>query len=106
MSCLTLPADDRDADGTSKDQTASTPTSAAAVGSKRPAVLADGTYATQAAVVEMPLLTVSGPLPPNLRALLLVGDFFLGGGPGLLYFVVCDLCSLLQLHQLSFTGSS
>lgn len=52
---------------------------AAAVGSKRPAVLADGTYATQAAVVESPLVTVGGPLPPNLRALLLVGDFFLGG---------------------------
>lgn len=24
-------------------------------------------------------MTVGGPLPPNLRALLLVGDFFLGG---------------------------
>jgi predicted component of type VI protein secretion system len=35
----------------------------------------------QAAVVEMPLLGVSGPLPPNLRSLLLVGDFFLGGEP-------------------------
>jgi hypothetical protein len=34
----------------------------------------------QAAVVELPLLGVSGPLPPNLRSLLLVGDFFLGGG--------------------------
>lgn len=33
----------------------------------------------QAAVVETPLVTVGGPLPPNLRALLLVGDFFLGG---------------------------
>jgi hypothetical protein len=29
----------------------------------------------------MPLLGVSGPLPPNLRSLLLVGDFFLGGEP-------------------------
>jgi hypothetical protein len=36
----------------------------------------------QAAVVEMPLLGVSGPLPPNLRSLLLVGDFFLGGEQG------------------------
>ncbi|KAF8073244.1 coatomer subunit beta-1 [Scenedesmus sp. PABB004] len=51
---------------------------AAFVGSKRPAVLADGTYATQAAVVEAPLLS-SGPTLPNLRALLLAGDFFLGG---------------------------
>lgn len=34
---------------------------------------------SQAAVVEAPLVTVGGPLPPNLRALLLVGDFFLGG---------------------------
>lgn len=34
---------------------------------------------SQAAVVEVPLVTVGGPLPPNLRALLLVGDFFLGG---------------------------
>lgn len=30
-------------------------------------------------MVEVPLLTVGGPLAPNLRALLLVGDFFLGG---------------------------
>jgi hypothetical protein len=36
----------------------------------------------QAAVVEMPLLGVSGSLPPNLRSLLLVGDFFLGGEIG------------------------
>lgn len=74
---LALETDD-DGDGDAVKDSAA-PTLPAAVGSKRPAVLADGTYATQAAVVEVPLLTVSGPLPPNLRALLLVGDFFLGG---------------------------
>lgn len=48
------------------------------IGSKRPAILADGTYATQAAVVEVPLVS-NAPTVPNLRALLLGGDFFLGG---------------------------
>lgn len=51
----------------------------APVGSKRPAILADGTYATQAAVVEAPLAALAGPTVPNLRSLLLGGDFFLGG---------------------------
>jgi coatomer subunit beta len=41
---------------------------------KRPAVLADGTYATQTAVAE----SVGGAATPNLRALVLSGDFFLG----------------------------
>ncbi|GFR51084.1 hypothetical protein Agub_g13410 [Astrephomene gubernaculifera] len=55
----------------------------AAVGSKRPAVLADGTYATQVAVAELPS-AASAPATgagsgPNLRTLLLAGDFFLGG---------------------------
>jgi coatomer subunit beta len=40
---------------------------------ERPVVLADGTYATQTAVES----TGSGPSTPNLRALLLSGDFFL-----------------------------
>eukprot|EP00232_Nephroselmis_pyriformis_P004938 CAMPEP_0182913626 /NCGR_PEP_ID=MMETSP0034_2-20130328/38136_1 /TAXON_ID=156128 /ORGANISM="Nephroselmis pyriformis, Strain CCMP717" /LENGTH=928 /DNA_ID=CAMNT_0025050353 /DNA_START=200 /DNA_END=2986 /DNA_ORIENTATION=- len=44
--------------------------------SKRPAVLADGTYATQVSVVEA--ATGGGSAVPNLRALLLSGDFFLG----------------------------
>ncbi|KAF6255868.1 coatomer subunit beta [Scenedesmus sp. NREL 46B-D3] len=71
---------EEDADSAAaKDAPASLPSAASMGGSKRPAVLADGTYASQAAVVEMPLLSVSGPLPPNLRSLLLVGDFFLGG---------------------------
>lgn len=52
----------------------------ASVGSKRPAVLADGTYASQAAVLEAPLPAAGGAAAaPNLRALLLGGDFFLGG---------------------------
>jgi coatomer subunit beta len=42
-------------------------------GSKRPIVLADGTYATQTAVQT----SGGGPSTPNLRALLLSGDFFL-----------------------------
>ncbi|KAG1663232.1 hypothetical protein FOA52_004433 [Chlamydomonas sp. UWO 241] len=47
----------------------------------RPAVLADGTYATQTAVVEAPLASasLSSSSVPNLRSLLLGGDFFLGG---------------------------
>ncbi|KAG2482342.1 hypothetical protein HYH03_018730 [Edaphochlamys debaryana] len=57
---------------------------AAVTGSKRPAVLADGTYATQSAVAEVTAASAvvastgigSGP---NLRSLLLAGDFFLGG---------------------------
>ncbi|MEW5304789.1 MAG: hypothetical protein WDW36_007376 [Sanguina aurantia] len=47
---------------------------------KRPVVLADGTYATQSAVVEAPSAVVgASSSAPNLRALLLGGDFFLGG---------------------------
>jgi len=53
--------------------------SAGAVGSKRPAVLADGTYATQTAVeTALPATSGAGAVP-SLRALLLGGDFFLGG---------------------------
>jgi coatomer subunit beta len=44
-------------------------------GSKRPAVLADGTYATQVSVSET---AAGGAAVPNLRAVLLTGDFFLG----------------------------
>ena len=50
--------------------------------SNRPVVLADGTYASQSNVVESDLSAVPGgaadPLVPNVRALLLSGDFFLG----------------------------
>ncbi len=52
----------------------------APTGSRRPAVLADGTYASQAAVVELPSSSaVNAPSAPNLRSLLLGGDFFIGG---------------------------
>ncbi|GLC47206.1 hypothetical protein PLESTB_001456300 [Pleodorina starrii] len=75
-------------DAAEGEEAAATPSGTAApaatvVGSKRPAVLADGTYATQSAVAEV---SSSGGAPgsasatgPNLRSLLLAGDFFLGG---------------------------
>jgi len=57
------------------------PASAAAAPSKRPAVLADGTYATQTAAAESHLAAVptasSSAAVPSLRALLLSRDFFL-----------------------------
>jgi hypothetical protein len=80
------PADDaeaKDNGGATGGAAAKTTSGAPAgsVGSKRPAVLADGTYATQAAVQEAPLASAAGGAGsvPNLRALLLGGDFFLGG---------------------------
>ncbi|GBG62046.1 hypothetical protein CBR_g28522 [Chara braunii] len=65
---------------------AATSATGAMMTSKRPAVLADGTYATQSAVLEMGVGgisaglagTVGGAGLPNLRALLLAGDFFIG----------------------------
>ncbi len=44
----------------------------------RPAVLADGSYATQIAYVEAPVPGVVTSSQPNMRALLLSGEFFLG----------------------------
>ena len=49
--------------------------------SKRPAVLADGTYATQSAaseVVTSSPAVISSSLTNNIRGLLITGDFFLG----------------------------
>jgi len=47
---------------------------------RRPAVLADGTYATQTAVEAAPTPSpLLSSTTPNLRSLLLGGDFFLGG---------------------------
>ncbi|CAK9210114.1 unnamed protein product [Sphagnum troendelagicum] len=51
--------------------------------SKRPAILADGTYATQVAVPESvstapSLMATAASAAGNLRAMLLTGDFFLG----------------------------
>jgi hypothetical protein len=65
-------------DGEEAADAAPAPSLPPVIGSKRPAILADGTYATQAAVVEVAIVA-SAPSVPNLRALLLGGDFFLGG---------------------------
>ncbi|GMI84407.1 beta2 Coat Protein [Hibiscus trionum] len=69
------------------------------VSSWRPAVLADGTYATQSAASETacsPLTIVQGSLASgNLRSLLLTGDFFLGA------VVTCTLTKLvLRLEEV------
>lgn len=64
-----------------------------AASSRRPAILADGTYATQSAASETafsPLTVVQGSLASgNLRSLLLTGDFFLGA------VVACTLTKLI-----------
>ena len=59
------------------------PPSAASISSKRPAVLADGTYASQSAASEAVAVPAAAIVAgagsaANLRALLLAGDFFLG----------------------------
>ncbi|KAL7165835.1 hypothetical protein ACSBR2_036660 [Camellia fascicularis] len=63
------------------------------VSSRRPAILADGTYATQSAASETafsPPTIVQGSLASgNLRSLLLTGDFFLGA------VVACSLTKLV-----------
>ncbi|CAH9093990.1 unnamed protein product [Cuscuta epithymum] len=69
------------------------------VSSRRPAVLADGTYATQSAASEtafLPPTVAQGSLATvNLRSLLLTGDFFLGA------VVACTLTKLiLRLEEV------
>ncbi|KAL6527054.1 hypothetical protein OROGR_016144 [Orobanche gracilis] len=69
------------------------------VSSRRPAILADGTYATQSAASETALCSpsvVQGSLTAgNLRSLLLTGDFFLGA------VVACTLAKLiLRLEEV------
>ncbi|TXG62373.1 hypothetical protein EZV62_013736 [Acer yangbiense] len=69
------------------------------VSSRRPAILADGTYATQSAASETafsPPTLVQGSLSSgNLRSLLLTGDFFLGA------VVACTLTKLvLRLEEV------
>ncbi|KAI4325199.1 hypothetical protein MLD38_030617 [Melastoma candidum] len=88
-------------EGESQDTSASVqPTSSAAVSSRRPAILADGTYATQSAALETaisPPTLVQGSLTSvgNLRSLLLSGDFFLGA------VVACTLTKLiLRLEEM------
>lgn len=74
--------------------------SAITVSSRRPVVLADGTYATQSAALETamsPPTLVHGSLATqgNLRSLLLSGDFFLGA------VVACTLTKLvLRLEEV------
>ncbi|KAM4113271.1 hypothetical protein ACJW30_05G207600 [Castanea mollissima] len=70
------------------------------VSSRRPAILADGTYATQSAALETamsPPTFVQGLLSStgNLRSLILSGDFFLGA------VVACTLTKLvLRLEEV------
>ncbi|KAL2549235.1 Coatomer subunit beta-1 [Forsythia ovata] len=82
-------------DSTKKSQQANSIT----VSSRRPAILADGTYATQSAASETtfaPQSVVQGSLSTgNLRSLLLTGDFFLGA------VVACTLTKLiLRLEEV------
>ncbi|CAH2069669.1 unnamed protein product, partial [Thlaspi arvense] len=69
------------------------------VSSRRPAILADGTYATQSAASETifsPSTVAQGSLASgNLRSLILTGDFFLGA------VVACTLTKLvLRLEEV------
>ncbi|PON81512.1 Coatomer beta subunit [Trema orientale] len=81
-------------------QKTSQPVNSATVSSRRPVVLADGTYATQSAVLETamsPPTVVQGSLASNgnLRSLILSGDFFLGA------VVACTLTKLvLRLEEV------
>ncbi|KAF3430973.1 hypothetical protein FNV43_RR25703 [Rhamnella rubrinervis] len=75
-------SEEGDAQDTSKNSQPQT-VSATTVSSRRPMILADGTYATQSAALETamsPPTFVQGSLASvgNLRSLLLAGDFFLG----------------------------
>lgn len=78
----------------------SQPVNVAATSSRRPAILADGTYATQSAALETamsPPTLVQGSLTSvgNLRSLILSGDFFLGA------VVACTLTKLvLRLEEV------
>ncbi|KAL0298457.1 UNVERIFIED_CONTAM: Coatomer subunit beta-1 [Sesamum calycinum] len=83
------------ADSSKKSQQATSIT----VSSRRPAILADGTYATQSAASETtisPNIMVQGSMATeNLRSLLLTGDFFLGA------IVACTLAKLiLRLEEV------
>ncbi|KAL0302883.1 UNVERIFIED_CONTAM: Coatomer subunit beta-1 [Sesamum radiatum] len=83
------------ADSSKKSQQATSIT----VSSRRPAILADGTYATQSAASETtisPNIMVQGSLATeNLRSLLLTGEFFLGA------IVACTLAKLiLRLEEV------
>ncbi|CAA7062447.1 unnamed protein product [Microthlaspi erraticum] len=84
----------------SNDSSNKTPqNTSATVSSRRPAILADGTYATQSAASETvfsPSTVAQGSLASgNLRSLILTGDFFLGA------VVACTLTKLvLRLEEV------
>ncbi|XP_010451794.1 PREDICTED: coatomer subunit beta-1 [Camelina sativa] len=84
----------------STDSSNKTPQNTAAiVSSRRPAILSDGTYATQSAASETvfsPSTVAQGSLASgNLRSLILTGDFFLGA------VVACTLTKLvLRLEEV------
>ncbi|CAD5186231.1 unnamed protein product [Musa acuminata subsp. malaccensis] len=84
-------------DGSKKPQQVN---SSATISSRRPVVLADGTYATQSAASETALsapIVLPGSLgsPGNLRSLILSGDFFVGS------VVACTLTKLvLRLEEV------
>nr|ACN40292.1 unknown [Picea sitchensis] len=91
-----------DAEGlvTNKSQ----PANAITVSSRRPAILADGTYATQSAASEIAVATAamlpgSAAATGNLRSILLTGDFFLGA------VIACTLTKLiLRLDEVQPSG--
>ncbi|KAL7148464.1 hypothetical protein ABFS83_06G180000 [Erythranthe nasuta] len=92
---FSISEDDEAADSSKKAQQATSIT----ISSRRPAILADGTYATQSAASETAFSTpavVQGSLNTgNLRSLLLTGDFFLGA------VVACSLSKLiLRLEEV------
>eukprot|EP01024_Parvocaulis_polyphysoides_P045806 TRINITY_DN4294_c0_g3_i1.p1 TRINITY_DN4294_c0_g3~~TRINITY_DN4294_c0_g3_i1.p1 ORF type:complete len:950 (-),score=181.16 TRINITY_DN4294_c0_g3_i1:400-3249(-) len=67
----------------------------------RPVVLPDGTYATQASVVDTAPVKNIAKNVPNLRGLLLGGDFFLGG-----VYAVTLTKLLLRLKSLNCTPAA
>ncbi|XP_052184061.1 coatomer subunit beta-1-like [Diospyros lotus] len=91
------PTEDGEAPDTSRN---SQQANSITVSSRRPAILADGTYATQSAALETamsPPTLVQGSLASvgNLRSLILSGDFFLGA------VVACTLTKLvLRLEEV------
>ena len=80
MPFFSIVEEGEDTDSSKKVQQANS--NSITVSSRRPAILADGTYATQSAASETafsPPTLVQGSLSSgNLRSLLLTGDFFWG----------------------------
>ncbi|KAG6388124.1 hypothetical protein SASPL_153323 [Salvia splendens] len=92
---FSISENEEDADSSKKPQQASSIT----VSSRRPAILADGTYATQSAASETafsaPAVVQGSVTTGNLRSLLLTGDFFLGA------VIACTLAKLcLRLEEV------